>query len=115
MNETARMPLSNPPAGDAGDSIRGERSRIAMWPAAPFGKTAALALLAGIATCLWSPALAPQPWLWSALLVGTLLWWRGRAVRWLGALAFGCALAGLDRQSAVEGKGVSVRVGLGGR
>src|SRR3546814_11493571 len=66
-----------------------------MWPAAPFGKTAALALLAGIATCLWSPALAPQPWLWSALLVGTLLWWRGRAVRWLGALAFGCALAGL--------------------
>src|SRR3546814_9984358 len=73
-----------------------------MWPAAPFGKTAALALLAGIATCLWSPALAPQPWLWSALLVGTLLWWRGRAVRWLGALAFGCALAGLHAGHALS-------------
>jgi len=102
MNETARMPLSNPPAGDAGDSVRGERSRIAMWPAAPFGKTAASALLAGIAACLWSPALAPQPWLWSALLVGTLLWWCGRAVRWLGALAFGFALAGLHAGHALS-------------
>ncbi|MGH8085806.1 MAG: DNA internalization-related competence protein ComEC/Rec2 [Lysobacter sp.] len=103
MSQTARMPSSNLPAGDAGDSIRGERARTATWPAAaPFGQTAALALLTGIATCLWSPALTPQPWLWSALLVGALLWWRGRAVRWLGALAFGFALAGLHAGHALS-------------
>lgn len=103
MNETARMPLSNPPPGDAGDSVRRERARTVTWQAAaPFGKTVALALLTGIATYLWSPALASQPWLWSALLIGALLWWRGRAVRWIGALAFGFALAGLHAAHALS-------------
>ncbi|MEG3184802.1 DNA internalization-related competence protein ComEC/Rec2 [Novilysobacter erysipheiresistens] len=59
-------------------------------------------MLTGIATCLWSPALASQPWLWSALLIGALLWWRGRAVRWIGALAFGFALAGLHAAHALS-------------
>ncbi len=82
MNDTARMPSSDSPAGDAGDSTGPERARPAAWPpVAPFGIAVAVALLAGISISLWSPTLAPPMVLWSALLAGALLWWRGRAIR----------------------------------
>ena len=103
MNETARMPSPYPPAGAAGDSVRNRGTRFASWStAAPFGKAVALALLSGIAACLWSPALAPTSWLWLALPGGALLWWRGRAVRVVGALVFGFALAGLHAGHALS-------------
>lgn len=104
MNETARMPSSKPPAGDAGTSIRTtRRTRTAVRATtAPFGVAVALALLAGISATLWAPTLPPRLLLPAALTAGALLWWRGRAVRCLGALLFGFGLAGLHAGHALS-------------
>lgn len=104
MNATARMPSSHPPAGVAG--IPGQAPGLAgtqRWPvAAPFGVVAAVALLVGVSTCLWSPSLAPRSALFACLLVGALLWRRGRQVRWLGVALLGFGLAGLHANHALS-------------
>ncbi|MGQ4659421.1 DNA internalization-related competence protein ComEC/Rec2 [Lysobacter sp. F6437] len=69
---------------------------------APFGTVAALALLAGVSACLWSPVLAPRALLLAMFVPGVLLWWRGRAIRWLGVALFGFALAGLHAGHALS-------------
>jgi len=82
----------------------------------PFGIAVALALLAGVVTCLGLPRLVPWPLAMLLLLVGLALWWvpkrvapaappgvghgagdawPARAARILGALLLGAGLAGL--------------------
>lgn len=71
----------------------------------PFGIAASLALLTGVSTCLWLPALLPWPV--SALLSigGMLLWIRKRSsypsFRLLGPLLLGFGLAGLHAAHAL--------------
>ena len=61
----------------------------------PFGITVALALLAGVGSCLCLPRLPPWPLLAIALATGFALWWRPGWTRIAGALSCGFALAGL--------------------
>ena len=104
MNPTARMPSSHPPAGDAGppESTTAVEHTPAPPTAAPFGVGAALALLAGVSTCLWLPSLASGGALVLALVAGLLLWWRGRHMRWFGAALLGFGLAGLHAAHALS-------------
>ena len=104
MNPTARMPSSHPPAGDAGppESTTAVEHPPAPPTAAPFGVGAALALLAGVSTCLWLPSLASGGALVLALVAGLLLWWRGRHMRWFGAALLGFGLAGLHAAHALS-------------
>ena len=72
MNETAGKPLSQHLAGVAGVFHQTEAApRFAWLTMAPFGTVAALALLAGVSICLWSPVLAPRP----LLLALWRTWW----------------------------------------
>ena len=71
-----------------------------------FGIACAAALLAGVVGCLWSPWLAPWPWLLLAALSGTFLWWRrgerqSRLPRLAGAILLGFGLAGLHAAHAL--------------
>jgi competence protein ComEC len=70
-----------------------------------FGIACAAALLVGVVVCLWSPWLASWPWLLSAALSGSLLWWRGERQslfpRLAGAVLLGFGLAGLHAAHAL--------------
>src|SRR5262245_28689512 len=71
-----------------------------------FGIACAAALLVGVVACLWSPWLAPWPWLLLAALSGTFLWWRrgerpSLYSRPAGALLLGFGLAGLHAAHAL--------------
>ncbi|WP_052100840.1 DNA internalization-related competence protein ComEC/Rec2 [Novilysobacter arseniciresistens] len=68
---------------------------------APFGIAVALALLAGVAACLWLPELPPVWLLVATLPVGLLAWWKGGRLRWSGAALAGFALAGLHAAHAL--------------
>lgn len=61
----------------------------------PFGIAAALALLAGIAACLWMPGLAHWSVLLAITLCGAGLWFVSDWRRIAGALLLGFGLAGL--------------------
>ncbi|MGY0556770.1 DNA internalization-related competence protein ComEC/Rec2 [Lysobacter sp. A421] len=52
--------------------------------------------------CLWLPRLPPFWLLVSIAPLAVLLWWRGRAVRWIGPLLLGFALAGLHAGYALS-------------
>lgn len=97
MNDAARMPPSTSSGDKLPDGKKEARTALENTPArvAPFGVAVSAALLAGVAGCLWLPRLPPFWLLVSIAPVGLLLWWRGRAVRWLGPLLVGFALAGL--------------------
>src|SRR5690606_10727176 len=69
--------------------------RAGLSPARPAGLACAAALLAGVTTCLFLPALAPGWLRWLCVLAGIAAWarpWRARA---LGALLLGFGWAGL--------------------
>src|SRR5688500_10150107 len=70
-----------------------------MQPAArtpPIGNVVAVALLAGVSSCLMLPALPPWPLLAAMFAVGFWIWLRGAHVRRIaGALLLGFGLAGL--------------------
>ncbi len=77
----------------------------------PFGIAASLALLAGVAICLWLPTVLAWPWSALMAMVGAWLWIgtvRGRvSAPWfpglgpLGALLLGLGLAGLHAAHAM--------------
>ncbi|MCA1713629.1 MAG: DNA internalization-related competence protein ComEC/Rec2 [Gammaproteobacteria bacterium] len=85
MDHAARTPLHNPEA----------------WTHPAFGVAAASALLAGVGTCLWLPAL--PSWLLLALLfaLGSGLWLNDGRGRLVGALLLGFGLAGLHASSTL--------------
>ncbi|HEY5783081.1 MAG TPA: DNA internalization-related competence protein ComEC/Rec2 [Lysobacter sp.] len=71
-----------------------------------FGIACAAALLAGVVACLWSPWLAPWPWLLLAVLSGAFLWWwrdepQSRFPHLAGAVLLGFGLAGLHAAHAL--------------
>ncbi len=50
------------------------------------GKAVAASFVTGVCIALWAPVLPPGWMRWGLLLVGLLMWWRGRRLRCLGAL-----------------------------
>jgi competence protein ComEC len=72
--------------------------------ATPFGLAVAAALLAGVAACLHLPVLPPSRWMWVALGVGVLAWWRGGRWRIPGTFACGFALAALQAASVLAAR-----------
>ncbi|MFT4177919.1 MAG: DNA internalization-related competence protein ComEC/Rec2 [Thermomonas sp.] len=75
-------------------------ARTASAPAL-FGPGCAALLLAGVAGCLLLPALPPRWLLLAVLLAAFAALWRAGRLRWLGALLFGLAFAGLHADAAL--------------
>lgn len=77
---------------------------VVAQPQPLLGPPVGTALLAGAAACLLLPTLWPAFVSWSLLVAGTAAWvlrWKGR---WLGALLFGFAWAGLQAGWALQGQ-----------
>ncbi|MGO1071767.1 DNA internalization-related competence protein ComEC/Rec2 [Lysobacter sp. CA199] len=68
----------------------------------PFGKLAAIALLAGVCAALALPWLCPWPISSAALIAAAFAWWRRLRWRVAAIAAFGFALAGLHAAYALH-------------
>lgn len=66
--------------------------------------TQALALLAGVGTCLLLPQLPPWPWLALVFVIGLLAWRRPRWAHLLGVMLCGFGLAGLHAAFTLAGQ-----------
>lgn len=100
MRSKEKATRAEAPDGTKGLVTRSARGTAGATPAA-FGAGAAVALLAGAGVCLSMPTLPPVLLLWGLGITGAAGWlWRWRG-RWLGALLFGFAWAGVQAGAAL--------------
>jgi len=98
MEDAARTPLDSRIGHGVVDGCKHETRMVGI---APFGKAAALALLAGTMAGLWLPTFMAAGYLFAIAPVAGIAWWRGRRGRWMGPLLGGFVLAGLHGANAL--------------